>query len=280
MGPEGPRGEQGLRGERGPQGPRGIKGDTGCPGPQGPRGAAGPTGPRGPQGVRGDAGPKGDKGPIGPKGDPGPQGPAGEKGEQGEKGDKGDVGEKGDQGEPGERGEPGESPVITVAESTPLSYKLNFKTDEQSITTPNLFAPYTEYHVDLSAVNSLLTVPLENLVLSYQTTSSSARRISAAPKTAGTTVLCDIRRLTIYNASTIESQTSDNTSISARTVLDEIVYTSSQESHSMKIRQQDPETKLWSLCEITSFISKNAARTSVTVRFLEHGVSYLPPETV
>ena len=280
MGPEGPRGEQGLRGERGPQGPRGIKGDTGCPGPQGPRGAAGPTGPRGPQGVRGDAGPKGDKGPIGPKGDPGPQGPAGEKGEQGEKGDKGDVGEKGDQGEPGERGEPGESPVITVAESTPLSYKLNFKTDEQSITTPNLFAPYTEYHVDLSAVNSLLTVPLENLVLSYQTTSSSALRISAAPTTAGTTVLCDIRRLTIYNASTIESQTSDNTSISARTVLDEIVYTSSQESHSMKIRQQDPETKLWSLCEITSFISKNAARTSVTVRFLEHGVSYLPPETV
>ena len=167
-----------------------------------------------------------------------------------------------------------------MAESTPLSYKLNFKTAEQSITTPNLFAPYTEYHVDLSAVNSLLTVPLENLVLSYQTTSSSALRISAAPKTAGTTVLCDIRRLTIYNASTIESQTSDNTSISARTVLDEIVYTSSQESHSMKIRQQDPETKLWSLCEITSFISKNAARTSVTVRFLEHGVSYLPPETV
>lgn len=167
-----------------------------------------------------------------------------------------------------------------MAESTPLSYKLNFKTAEQSITTPNLFAPYTEYHVDLSAINSLLTVPLENLVLSYQTTSSSALRISAAPKTAGTTVLCDIRRLTIYNASTIESQTSDNTSISARTVLDEIVYTSSQESHSMKIRQQDPETKLWSLCEITSFISKNAARTSVTVRFLEHGVSYLPPETV
>lgn len=208
------------------------------------------------------------------------QGPAGPKGERGEKGDKGDVGEKGDQGEPGERGEPGESPVITVAESTPLSYKLNFKTAEQSITTPNLFAPYTEYHVDLSAVNSLLTVPLENLVLSYQTTSSSALRISAAPKTAGTTVLCDIRRLTIYNASTIELQTSDNTSISARTVLDEIVYTSSQESHSMKIRQQDPETKLWSLCEITSFISKNAARTSVTVRFLEHGVSYLPPETV
>lgn len=131
-------------------------------------------------------------------------------------------------------------------ESTPISYKLNFKTSEQDITTPNLFAPYSEYHADLSAVNSVLTIPLKNLVLTYQTTSASAVRISIAPKESGASVLIDMRRTSIYNASTIETQMLDNTTVSGRTVIDEIVYSKSQETHNVRIRQQDPETKLWS----------------------------------
>ena len=75
-------------------------------------------GPRGPQGVRGD---------TGPKGDPGEQGPQGEKG---------DTGEKGEQGDRGEKGENRETPVITVAEDTPRSYKLHFQTSQQELTTP------------------------------------------------------------------------------------------------------------------------------------------------
>ena len=131
-------------------------------------------------------------------------------------------------------------------ESTPISYKLNFKTFEQDITTPNLFAHYSEYHADLSAVNSVLTIPLKNLVLTYQTTSASAVRISIAPKESGASVLIDMRRTSIYNASTIETQTLGNTTVSGRTVIDEIVYSKSQETHNVIIRQQDPETKLWS----------------------------------
>lgn len=240
-------------------GPRGIRGEQGCPGPAGPRGSVGPMGPRGPQGVRGD---------TGPKGDPGPQGPIGPRGERGEKGEQGIQGEKGDSGE---------TPVITVAEDTPLSYKLHFQTSEQELTTPNLFAPFTEYHVDLSAADSTLNIPLKDLILTYQRASASALRISIAPKNTAAPVLVDLRRTTIYDGSTIETQTFNGSSISASIVIDGTVYTNSQETHNMRIRQQDPVTKLWSMCEINSFLSAGGARCSIRIQWSEYDVAYAAP---
>lgn len=238
MGPEGPLGEQG------PMGPRGIRGEQGCPGPAGPRGAVGPMGPRGPQGVQGD------------RGCPGPQG------EQGIQDPKGDT---------------GETPAITVAEDTPLSYRLHFQTSQQELTTPNLFAPFTEYHADLSAVGSALVMPLKDLVLTYQCTSSTALRITIAPNDSAASVLVDVRRTSIYNGSTVETLTLNGSTVSGRVVLDDIVYTNSQESHSMQIRQQDPATKLWSLCEIHSFLSAGGARVSVRIQWSEYDISYEAP---
>lgn len=249
VGPEGPRGEQGPRGERGPMGPRGIKREQGI---------------QGPQGEKGDPGEKGEQGIQGLKGEPG---------EQGLQGEKGDPGEKGEQGIQGLQGENGETPVITVAEDTFLSYKLHFKTSTQELTTPNLFAPLTEYHVDLSATGSTLTIPLKDLVLTYQNTSSSALRISIAPKDTAAPVLADIRRTTIYDNSTMESQTLNNSTISNTVLLDGTVYTNSQETHVMKIRQQDLATKLWSLCEVHSFRSAGGARSSVRIQWVEDNVS-------
>ena len=218
----------------------------------------------GPQGVQGD------RGCPGPQGEQGIQGPKGEPGEQGPQGEKGDPGEKGEQGIQGPQGEDGETPVITVAEDTSLTYKLHFKTSIQELTTPNLFAPLTEYHVDLSATGSTLAVPLKDLVL---TTSSSALRISIALKDTAAPVLADIRRTTIYDNSTMESQTLNNSTISNTVLLDGTVYTNSQETHVMKIRQQDPVTKLWSLCEVHSFLSAGGARSSVRIQWVEDNVS-------
>ena len=282
-GPEGPRGEQGIRGEQGPMGPRGVKGEQGCPGPAGPRGAVGPMGPRGPQGVRGDTGPKGDPGPQGPQGEKGDTGEKGEQGIQGPKGDTGPQGPQGEKGDTGERGqqgiqgETGETPVITVAEETPLSYRLHFAAGGQELTTPNLFAPVTEYHADLSAVGSELVIPLKDLTLTYQTTSATALRITMAPRNAAAPVLVDLRRTSIYNGSTVETSTLNGTSVSSRTVVDEIVYTNSQETHQMVLRQQDPVSKLWSLCEIRSFLSAGGARCSLRIQWSEYDVSYAPP---
>ena len=176
----------------------------------------------------------------GGRGCPGPQG---EQGVQGPQGEKGDTGEKG----------------------------------EQELTTPNLFAPFTEYHVDLSAANSTLNIPLKDLVLTYQRSSASALRISIAPKDAAAPVLVDIRRTTIYDGSTIETQTMNSATVSASVALDGTVYTNSQETHNMRIRQQDPATKLWSMCEINSFLSAGGARCSIRIQWSEYDVTYEPP---
>ena len=111
------------------------------------------------------------------------------------------------------------------------------------MTTPNLFAPFTEYHVDLSAADSTLNIPLKDLILTYQRASASALRIS----------------------------------ISASIVIDGTVYTNSQETHNMRIRQQDPVTKLWSMCEINSFLSAGGARCSIRIQWSEYDVVYAAP---
>ena len=238
------------------------------------QGPMGPMGPRGPQGVRGDRGEQGERGPVGEQGPIGEQGIQGEIGPQGEKGD---TGEKGEQGIQGPKGDIGETPAITVAEDTPLSYRLHFQTSQQELTTPNLFAPFTEYHADLSAVGSALVMPLKDLVLTYQCTSSTALRITIAPNDSAASVLVDVRRTSIYNGSTVETLTLNGSTVSGRVVLDDIVYTNSQESHSMQIRQQNPATKLWSLCEIHSFLSAGGARVSVRIQWSEYDISYEAP---
>lgn len=132
---------------------------------------------------------------------------------------------------------------------------------------------------DLPASGSTLNIPLESLILTYQQISSTALRITIAAKDTRAPVLADIRRITIFNASSIESLTLNNTTISTRTVLDDLMYTQSQESHCLTIRQQNPVTKLWSLCEIHSFSSNGGARTSVWVQWSEVDVSYEVPAT-
>ena len=117
------------------------------------------------------------------------------------------------------------------------------------------------------------------MILTYQNTSTSSVRISVAAKDADVPILTDMRRVTIYNGSSVESQTFNNTIVSTRIVLDDLVYSLSQESHSMKIRQQNPVTKLWSLCEIRSFISNGGARTSIWIQWSEVDVSYDKPST-
>lgn len=277
QGPIGPRGERGEQGERGPAGKQGPIGEQGIQGETGPQGVQGGRGCPGPQGEQGIQGPKGEKGDTGEKGEQGIQGPKGDPGEQGPQGEKGDTGEKGEQGDRGEKGENGETPVITVAEDTPRSYKLHFQTSQQELTTPNLFAPFTEYHADLSTVGSALVMPLKDLVLTYQSTSSTALRITVAPVDAAAPVLVDVRRTSIYNGSTVETLTLNGSTVSGRTVLDDIVYTNSQESHTMVLRQQDPTTKLWSLCEIHFFLSGGGARVSVRIQWNEYDVAYEVP---
>lgn len=296
-GPQGPKGdpgeqgergftgEQGANGEQGPQGvtgPQGPQGETGCPGPQGEQGEPGPEGP---QGVKGDAGPAGPAGPTGPSPiitigtvTTGTDGTANVTAEDTADGVALDfVIPQGPKGDTGAAGEAGPAPEITVAEDTPTSYRISFKSGTQEVTSPNLIPAIETHNVDLSALNSTIDIPVGNLILTIQNTSTTSVRYSVRSENTAAAVLADIRRTSIYNAGTIEAQTLNNTSISTAQVIDDLVYSQSQETHWIKIRQQDPDTKLWSMCTIHSFISQNAARTSVSIEWLYTDAAFTAP---
>lgn len=71
IGEQGPKGNDGAKGDRGEQGPQGARGETGAKGDRGLQGERGPQGLQGPQGERGLTGPAGPQGLQGPKGDQG-----------------------------------------------------------------------------------------------------------------------------------------------------------------------------------------------------------------
>ena len=115
VGPTGPAGIMGPRGETGDVGPTGSKGSTGDRGAMGPTGMpgrdgiAGPIGPTGPQGTRGFDGERGATGPQGERGLVGPTGPrgAGSAGPTGAMGMEGPIGPTGSQGRAGAVGPTG-----------------------------------------------------------------------------------------------------------------------------------------------------------------------------
>jgi hypothetical protein len=109
----GPRGGQGIQGERGPIGeqgeigPRGERGERGEVGPRGLQGEKGEQGDSGPRGIPGEKGEKGDRGEKGETGKQGPVGPKGDQGDRGERGPRGEQGIQGDVGPEGPRGKDG-----------------------------------------------------------------------------------------------------------------------------------------------------------------------------
>ena len=258
----------GATGATGAQGETGAIGPTGAQGAQGETGATGPTGA---QGAKGEAGATGPTGVQGAKGETGATGPTGAQGAKGETGATGATGAQGIQGVTGQ------TPNIAVAEDTPTSYKVSFKTDTQEITSPNLKSNVAYYNANLATLNSYIDIPLDNLTFTVANTSTTSVRMSVQPKVATTPVLADIRRTSIYDGASVESQTFNNTTVAAKLVIDDLVYSQSQEINWIRIRQQNPTTKLWSMCEIRTFISQGGARTTVCVEWIYTGASFEVP---
>lgn len=147
IGPRGPQGAPGPKGETGSAGPQGPQGSVGATGPQGQKGDTGSTGL---QGVKGDTGaqglqgPKGDTGstgPVGPKGDTGPTGltgPKGDTGQTGPQGVKGDTGPQGPSGSTGATGPQGAAGV-SFAPQPPVSRAITIGNPFQHTDTTKAF---------------------------------------------------------------------------------------------------------------------------------------------
>ena len=313
VGEQGPMGEQGLQGETGPQGPQG---ERGCPGPMGEQGPMGPTGPAGevgptgPQGLTGLTGPTGPIGPQGIQGVTGPTGPQGSQGVTGPTGTtpsvtvrnvtsgstaavtatpsdtgvaldfvlpQGPTGPTGSTGVKGDIGATGPAPTITVEESSPTAYRVRFHGSGADVVSPNLRASPEVYNMNLSSTGSAREITLGKLILNVQNAGTSAIRLSLRAADTAAPVLVDLRRTTIYDGSTIESQTWNSVSFSTAQIIDDILYDNSQETHWMRLRQQDPATKLWSMCQITTFASAAGARVSVIIDWYYTGVTFAAP---
>ena len=300
-GPTGPTGPQGIQGVTGPTGPQGIQGVTGPTGPQGIQGVTGPTGPTGPQGIQGVTGPTG---PTGPQGSQGVTGPTGLTGAtpsvtvrnvtsgstaavtatpsdtgvaldfvlpQGPTGPTGSAGVKGD------IGATGPAPTITVEESSPTAYRVRFHGSGADVVSPNLRASPEVYNMNLSSTGSAREITLGKLILNVQNGSSSSIRLSLRAANTAAPVLVDLRRTTIYDGSTIESQTWNSVPFSTSQIIDDVLYDNSQETHWMRLRQQDPATSLWSMCQITTFASAAGARVSIIVDWYYTGATFTVP---
>lgn len=316
VGEQGPMGEQGLQGETGPQGPqgeRGCPGPMGEQGPMGPTGPAGEVGPTGPQGLTGLTGPTGPTGPKGIQGVTGPTGPQGIQGVTGPTGltgatpsvtvrnvtsgstaavtatpsdtgvaldfvlPQGPTGPTGSTGVKGDIGATGPAPTITVEESSPTAYRVRFHGSGADVVSPNLRASPEVYNINLSSTGSAREITLGKLILNVQNAGTSAIRLSLRAADTAAPVLVDLQRTTIYDGSTIESQTWNSVSFSTAQIIDDILYDNSQETHWMRLRQQDPATKLWSMCQITTFASAAGARVSVIIDWYYTGVTFAAP---
>ena len=300
-GPTGPTGPQGIQGVTGPTGPQGIQGVTGPTGPQGIQGVTGPTGPTGPQGIQGVTGPTG---PTGPQGSQGVTGPTGLTGatpsvtvrnvtsgstaavtatpsDTGVARDfvlpQGPTGPTGSAGVKGDIGATGPAPTITVEESSPTAYRVRFHGSGADVVSPNLRASPEVYNMNLSSTGSAREITLGKLILNVQNGSSSSIRLSLRAANTAAPVLVDLRRTTIYDGSTIESQTWNSVPFSTSQIIDDVLYDNSQETHWMRLRQQDPATKLWSMCQITTFASAAGARVSVIIDWYYTGVTFAAP---
>ena len=191
-----------------------------------------------------------------------PQGPTGPTGSTGVKGDIGAT---------------GPAPTITVEESTPTTYRVRFHSSGADVISPNLRAAPEVYNMDLSATGSTRDIPLGKLILNVQNGSSSSIRLSLRAANTAAPVLVDLRRTTIYDGSTIESQTWNSVPFSTSQIIDDVLYDNSQETHWMRLRQQDPATSLWSMCQITTFASAAGARVSIIVDWYYTGATFTVP---
>ncbi len=191
-----------------------------------------------------------------------PQGPTGPTGSAGVKGDIGAT---------------GPAPTITVEESTPTTYRVRFHGSGADVISPHLRAAPEVYNMDLSATGSTRDIPLGKLILNVQNGSSSSIRLSLRAANTAAPVLVDLRRTTIYDGSTIESQTWNSVPFSTSQIIDDVLYDNSQETHWMRLRQQDPATSLWSMCQITTFASAAGARVSIIVDWYYTGATFTVP---
>ncbi|MDR2202133.1 MAG: hypothetical protein LBP26_05155 [Clostridiales bacterium] len=105
--------------------------------------------------------------------------------------------------------------------------------------------------------------------LTYRVSHSAGTDLSVSLKaTTILNVLADVKKFAQFNAAGVESVSYDATVFNLNWVkIDSISYNRSNEYHVTRIRQQDPRTKQWMLCDVHLFSSDGANRVNAWVEW-------------
>jgi hypothetical protein len=158
-------------------------------------------------------------------------------------------------------------------QDTPLTYQLDIATADDVFTTPNLRTSAQTYDFSLNSTNTTYSVTVLNVVYTLTYISDSIASLTLSPLDVAEPILIDVKRSTQYD-STVEGQQWDNYTLSETLNIDQTIYSNSNEIHRTRLRQQDPTTGLWSLCDIKLFMSNGGARTTLWIEWIEMNASY------
>lgn len=135
------------------------------------------------------------------------------------------------------------------------------------------------YHYDLSANGATANVPLENVIYRLVSNGSTlSLYIGPNTDTVGSTgVMIDMKRTGQYDGVGIDSTWYDSLTLNTMTNFDSTMYGGSREEHIIRLRQRNPDTGNWDMCEIKTFASGPLSRVDVFVKWIGKNIQYETP---
>lgn len=82
-----------------------------------------------------------------------------------------------------------------------------------------------------------------------------------------TSIKTDIHKICFFDHGTLESQSISMKLERDSRIYEDILSSRSREIHWIRVRQQNPDTRLWSMCEIRVFASGYGHRTSLCLEW-------------
>lgn len=129
------------------------------------------------------------------------------------------------------------------------------------------------YHTRISMSGDSYEVIVGNVVYFLQHVSAGIFSLSI--RSSGKSFLVDVKRTSQYDLTGVEGSTFNSLTLNTTNQsLDAVIYTNSNEMHRTWIRQQDPDTNLWSLHEVNLFPSSNGNRIDIWVYKIYEDISY------
>lgn len=132
---------------------------------------------------------------------------------------------------------------------------------------------YEAYHFDLSGTGNSQTIKVGNLYYKLDCIATNGNlRLSLS--SVDVDILADIKRVGQYEGG-IEYNTLDNRTFTPAFVsIDDTIYSNSLEMNIVRIRQQDPQTNQWSICDVRLFASAQSKRVDVFVDWIDKDIEY------